>query len=188
MNFDIITRQKKVRSQQDRLRHESAIALQVESSLIEMEKEVEIREFAAHSLNQMVEGKTTQLDELSAELLSSLTRYKEFVQVKNDELNQEQETLDVSWKRLTEEEHAHEQQHQALGVRLSQMLRELEEREANLRDRLRLLSESEQVLSGKQRVLLFHEQTFLSLGRSSIERQISELRERESLLHKSLNS
>jgi hypothetical protein len=171
-----------VRTRRERLHADNSMCLQVEASLLELSQENEATERLIKQTTRLIQEKRVSLDKKHELLARQQREYEEQRLMHQEVQDSASQAVEEGWRALEDETKLLEATHQQEVARLKRLRRELEDREAMMREKLRGLAEKEQVASSRLRKVQMREQMLCDINRAVIDRMMTELREREALL------
>jgi hypothetical protein len=172
-----------IRARRERFEEDHAIALQVEASLIELANENQSNIRSLDQQELQVKERRLAFERRLDETSNALNQAEESLRSERERQDLFADEIDDGWRAVEEELRSIDACHSYEVQKLKKMQRELEEREAMIRERMRSSAEREQVLQAEQRQLKSREALFREINRTSFDRRISELHERETMLH-----
>lgn len=182
IELDIARRQAVVQQKRERLRDDAAAVLQAEASLVQLQQENDSTERLLNTKEIQLEERQLALERKEQELIGCEYKVQDDIRESSDshtaltfELEEKRRALEEA-VRIAEDQHATE-----MG-RLRKLQRELDDRDALVRDRHRDVTEKEQALFSKERRIATRKLILHDLEENALDRLIAELKEREALI------
>ena len=182
IEVDIARRQAAVQQRRERIRDDAAMVLQAEASLVQLQQENDSTDRLLNTKEIQLEERQLALERKEQELIG--TEYKIEDDVRESSEYHNTLTFDLEEKRRALEEASRiaEDQHNMEMARLRKLQRELDDRDAMVRERHREVTEKEQGLFSRERRIETRKLLLRDLSKNALERLVAELKEREALM------
>jgi CRISPR/Cas system endoribonuclease Cas6 (RAMP superfamily) len=171
------------RSRRDRVEMDNSLCLQIEASLIELTHENSSTKRSLDSREAQIIERRASLEKKIEEITVTLLQAEDMLRVQRERQDSLSDGIELGWRTVEDELKSMDACHAYEVSRLKKSQRDLEERESLIREKTRFVSEREQELHSQERRLQARERLIGEIGKTSLERRIAELQEREALLH-----
>jgi CRISPR/Cas system endoribonuclease Cas6 (RAMP superfamily) len=171
------------RSRRDRVEMDNSLCLQIEASLIELTHENSSTKRSLDSREAQIIERRASLEKKIEEITVTLLQAEDLLRVQRERQDSLSDGIEHGWRTVEDELKSMDACHAYEVSRLKKSQRDLEERESLIREKTRFVSEREQELHSQERRLQARERLIGEIGKTSLERRIAELQEREALLH-----
>ena len=182
IEVDIARRQAAVHQRRERIRDDGAMVLQAEASLVQLQQENDSTERLLNTKEIQLEERQLALERKEQELIGSEYKVEDDIRESSDFHSTITFDLEEKRRALEESSRIAEDQHNMEMARLRKLQRELDDRDAMIRERHREVTEKEQALFSRERRIATRKLLLHDLSKNALDRQIAELKEREALM------